>query len=132
MTKTKIKAPIPIPFKSNGNLLGYSELKYPNVLPPPLLRPDGSLEYQSWDSPNYWKDNYTFSDILVYKGISCGRSAVNPYFISELTGANYHTFASEFDAMMPYIIKGRLSADFTFSKRGSNYGLVMISGSAKC
>ena len=96
-----------IPFGDNGDLLSYPE---------------------SWKNIN-WRDNYIFSDVFEYNGYSRGRSSALILFKSITDGREYPMFMTDFDSVARKMVNGVLKGEFTFQKRGQNYGVKMVPSS---
>lgn len=75
--------------------------------------------------PTEWKLNYKFQDTLVFQGFSYGRSAGRACFKNS-QGHVYGMFMSEFERLLldSRMTGLNISGDWTFAKRGANYGLV--------
>jgi len=102
-----------IPFDKQGNQLHY---------------PDSSYER---DGDGYkkvgpeWRKNEPFHDSLTFVGFSRGRSAANLDFRRE-NGTNVTVFLKEFCDMVPHMVGGVIKGKFQFTKRGQNYGCLLI------
>lgn len=73
-------------------------------------------------------DNYSFRDTLSFIGYSRGRSSAKIDWISATTGAEYGMFLTDFEELVKKVgfnaLDGRgVNAEFTFCKRGQNYGI---------
>ena len=73
-----------------------------------------------------WVDNIEFDDTLRYKGFSRGRSAAYFHFTRQSTGKEVTVFMKDFTDMIPFMVRGTVTAKFTFCKRGQNYGCRMV------
>lgn len=104
-----------IPFDIHGNMLDYvsGDTYYGN---------DGT-GYKSL--PVTWQSNFEFSDTLKYCGYERGRSSSTLIF-ERSNGQRVQFFMSDFDDIMNHAVKGRLTATFTFVKRGANYGCRLV------
>lgn len=72
-----------------------------------------------------WKPNYQFQDTLTFVGFSYGRSAGRAR-LKDSRGNEYGMYMSEFERIL---LEGRMTGvtingNWTFGKRGSNYGIV--------
>ena len=93
-----------IPFDEDGNQVHYPE---------------------SWRKPTF-KPNYEFADALEYKTYHRGRSAAYFEFQSITTGKKFTMFMTDFNDIVPRLVKGMISGTFTFTKRGQNYGVKRV------
>lgn len=95
-----------------GELLPYSYFDYPETH-------NGDIE---------WRENCVFQDDLRYDGYYRGRSAAGFRFVSENDGKTYNMFMKDFDDAMKArrFFKDRLIGQFTYVKRGQNYGIRII------
>lgn len=87
---------------------------------------DGVVVYKKPD----WRDNYVFSDTLVYSGYSRGRSSAKFCFTGK-NNVRYEMFMKDFDDMMNSVGfndgSGRaINGFWTFIKRGRNYGIKYV------
>lgn len=73
-----------------------------------------------------WIDNYTFSDVLIFDGYARGRSAAYFYLKSQTDNRRYTCFLTDFESIIFDMQNGIISGDFTFCKRGQNYGIVKV------
>jgi hypothetical protein len=105
-----------IPFDKDGSLIRYA---YPQNYP---------------QSPQIiWKDNYIFKEVLTFEGFGRGRSAAYAVFRGQHS-QTYTMFVTDLsdllsrgnDSHTNTIIKGTFWAEWTFCKRGSNYGIKMV------
>lgn len=69
-----------------------------------------------------WKDNSIFWARLHFAGYRRGRSAAYLVF-EDSDGREFNVFLADFVDMVPKLDKGIIKGDFTFCKRGQNYGL---------
>jgi hypothetical protein len=93
----------PIPFDSEGNQLHYNE---------------------SWRGGEM-RPNFEFDDTLTYEGFSRGRSAAYVLF-RRSNGKKVTMFLKELDELMPRLCGGHVTGRFTFTKRGTNYGVRIL------
>lgn len=70
-----------------------------------------------------WEDNYVFSTSLKFHEFRRGRSAAYATFIDSSNGKVHNVFLIDFTDMVPYLNEGVISGNFTFAKRGQNYGV---------
>lgn len=89
------------------------------------------LEYPGWDPENQteWRDNLTFKADLQMQGSYRGRSAVRVRVKNlsngEIYSMGFSTFVDAAETLK--ISKGKITGGtWTFEKRGSNYGLVLL------
>jgi hypothetical protein len=90
-----------IPFDDNGNQLDY--------------------QYGA----TVWMDNHEFDDLLTYHAYSRGMSSVTVIF-TRSGGGRLSMFMTDFNDVVPFMVKGKLRGRFTFVKRGQNYGARLI------
>ena len=67
--------------------------------------------------------NYTFFDTLIFDGYSRGRSAANMILKSKKLNIKYSVFMSDIGEIIMKMNKGEISDNFTFTKKGANYGM---------
>lgn len=94
-----------IPFDSDGNQLHYPETY--------------------WGKTFHFRPNFEFQDTLTFTTYSRGRSAAYFYF-KRTDGTTVTVFMSDFCAMVPHLIDGRITGKFTFTKKGANYGCMLV------
>jgi hypothetical protein len=90
---------------------------------------DGNLlSYPNWygGKPIEWRDNYVFGAVLTYTGFYRGRSAAGSEWKDEY-GHSYPMFLKDLEHALRHGIDkgGVIKAEFTFQKRGGNYGIVL-------
>lgn len=85
------------------------------------------LHYARHGSGVVWKDNFEFEDSMAFCGFTRGRSAAHANVKSEKTGQVYTMFLKDLGDAIPYLKDGKLHGQFTFAKRGTNYGIKYIS-----
>jgi hypothetical protein len=75
-----------------------------------------------------WKDNHRFTDRMRVVRCGRGRSSVTFTLKSIRTGKEYDAFVSDFIVMVQQNImdKGVFKGEFTFVKKGQNYGIQMV------
>lgn len=121
---TKAKTPLKIPFDKKGNLLDWTSSKFPDP-------PGGHWESQPNGAPSKfirsgeWRDNYVFHAILTVTGSERGRSAARVTLQDE-EGHEYIMFLTDTVHLLQNaktIAYGMIEGDWTFQKRGSNYGV---------
>lgn len=85
------------------------------------------LDYPFWywrdgvKIENEWVDNFVFVDTLTYTSYSTGRSAIG-FNMTRTNGTTVNVFISDFSAMIPLMVDGRITGRFTFVKKGTSYG----------
>lgn len=92
-----------IPFDHDGN-----QLHYP--------------DYKRFEM----RDNYVFEDTLEFRDYSRGRSAAYFNFAKESDGREVTVFLKDFCEIVKYMINGKITGKFTFTKRGENYGCKLV------
>ena len=101
--------------------------KKPGEYPIPFR--DGNLcHYPSWPTePNEWKENFSFTAELTFQGYRRGRSAAYMQLKALATGPVYPMLLTHFaDVVHGYkLLRGKVSATWTFCKCGQNYGLCL-------
>lgn len=134
MTKKQLK----VPFDHKGHMMTFTYAKYPD-LPgshyEECQKDDpGARKYLSEDkyyryvNSGEWRDNYVFHATLTVTGTTRGRSAARINLEDE-QGHKYEMFLTDIvDCIMnaPTIAYGMIEADWTFAKRGSNYGVKVV------
>lgn len=90
---------------------------------------DGNVCF--YPHPHYieeWKDNYTFHATLEFVEFERGRSAAHAIWQDVETKRKYPMFLTSLGKVMRHMIVegGRITGDFTFNKRGSNYALDVV------
>lgn len=124
-----------VPFDHEGNMMTFTYAKYPDL--PASHWEDcnpqdvGAREkynktgwYRRVDSGE-WRDNYVFHATLTVTGTTRGRSAARINLQDE-EGRKYEMFLTDVVDLLinaPTVAYGMIEADWTFSKRGSNYGI---------
>lgn len=80
-----------------------------------------------------WLENYTFSAELAVASFARGRSAAN-FELKDSDGTLYHCFKhSLFDIVRDSrFAAGKIAAEWTFEKRGQNYGIIMNQEQKSC
>lgn len=96
------KAEYKIPFDDNGNMLTYDR------------------RYQI-----EWRDNCQFEDTLTYKCYGRGRSSA-VFVFTKSDGKTVSMFMTDIDDIIPKMVNGVLSGTFTYTKRGTNYGIKLV------
>lgn len=89
---------------------------------------DGNqIDYEIyWGKPFEMVDNFVFEDTLTYTNYGKGRSAITFYFTRESNGKEVTMFASNLSEVIPRFVNGKLTGQFTFCKKGQNYGCRML------
>lgn len=72
-----------------------------------------------------WKKNYKFKGTLQFKHFLRGCSAANAIFENE-KGKTLVMFLKDLSEAIPYMNNGIIQGEFTFVKRGQNYGITLI------
>jgi hypothetical protein len=93
-----VKGSYQIPFDKDGNQLDYI-----------------------WGM-NELLDNFVFNDTLSFKKYGRGRSSITFEFIRESNGKTVSMFVSDFSAIVKELVDGKISGEFTFVKKGANFG----------
>lgn len=70
-------------------------------------------------------DNHEFDDVLTYQTYSRGMSSVTAIF-ARSNGGRLSMFMTDFNEVVPHMVKGKIHGRFTFSKRGKNYGVRLL------
>lgn len=96
-----------IPFDKDGNLVNY---------------PDN----WSMRDGGEWKDNFEFGSELIYCGYSRGQSSALIKFKCVYTNKKYYMFLSDFDNAVNLMKFGHIAGNFTFVKKGRNYGIKLV------
>ena len=73
----------------------------------------------------YSCDNFEFEDTLEYVNYSKGRSSVGFEF-KRTDGRMVSMFLTDFHAIVPLMVCGKIAGKFTFTKRGTAYGCKRI------
>lgn len=102
----------PIPFDRDGNQQHYPERSYERV-----PGTDRTIAVGPEMRPNF-----EFEDTLTYDGFARGRSAAYVLF-RRSDGTRVTMFLKELDELMPRLCGGHVTGRFTFTKRGTNYGV---------
>jgi hypothetical protein len=84
----------------------------------PFDKDGNQLSYPDWRH-NEWRDNYEFSTTLKIIDIERGRSAAR-FILEDEEGHTYQMFMKD---MMNLLQGQKLEGNWTFCKRGSNYGI---------
>ena len=77
---------------------------------------------EEWCGGLVWRDNEVFEDTLTFDGYMRGRSAAYLVFKRASSGTTVVVFLSDFEAMVPAMVRGEIVGRFTFTKKGQNYG----------
>ncbi len=93
---------------------------------------DGSLQHYPQDWPHSgvpleWRDNGRVSMALTYQGYRRGRSAAYIEW-RDAAGKTFPMFLTDLDAVIRghSIERGTVAAEWTFCKRGQNYGICLV------
>ena len=84
------------------------------------------MTYSSNEAYTEWVENWVFSDILKLKKLKRARSAAHLIFVSLQTDIEFTMFLKDFLDCNEQLNGGILRGQFTFQKRGMNYGIRMI------
>lgn len=82
-------------------------------------------KYEARIAPTVLVPNFEFRTVLEFSNYWKGRSSVQMLFKCP-EGRQYSMFISDFCETVPRLKEGKLSGNFTFSKKGANYGVVWI------
>jgi hypothetical protein len=110
-----------VPFDRDGNLISFTYSEYPAL---PAIHWENSKAVRSGE----WRDNYVFHDTLIVEEFRRGRSAAKFLLRSE-SGQKYEMFMSDMLEMVQkaeLIAYGHIEGDWTFAKKGSNYGVKLV------
>ena len=99
----------------------------------PFTRKEGDLVNYPRDydpSTIVWKENYIFYTILEIESVNRGRSAANFNVVCIKTGRKFVMFLTDLlDIVKNSTIENGLTeGQFTFCKRGRNYGIKRVKG----
>lgn len=87
---------------------------------------DNGQQHYPWEHAYgfHWKPNYTFTDTLYITNYTKGRSAAG-FDLMGSTGIKYHMFLKDMIDLIHNnkIDNGNVRAEWTFIKRGMNYGI---------
>lgn len=112
-----------VPFDNKGNQLGYSYWTLSEEEIEEVYELGIKKLGDGWDEC-YFKPNKNFYDELEYVGYSRGRSSIKINFKSLLTNIHYEMFMTDFnDLLINKCFNNPLKGNFTFCKRGANYGI---------
>lgn len=73
-----------------------------------------------------WLPNYEFQDVLKFEEFERGRSAAHAVFKSLKDNKRYPMFLKDLSDAIERLVGGTLSGQFTFQKRGQNYGVALV------
>lgn len=90
----------------------------------PFDEKGNQLDYPGWGSIN-WRANHTFKDTLTYESYGRGRSAVT-FTFARSDGRTVTMFVSDLDDVVRQMVGGKITGEFTFIKRGQNYGCRLV------
>jgi len=94
-----------IPFDAQGNQLTYY--------------------HPRWDHDVTLVDNFKFTDTLTLDGMSRGQSAAH-FQMKRKDGTQVTVFMTDLCDMIPKFCNGEITGEFTFVKRGQNYGCALL------
>lgn len=100
-----------VPYDEKGNMMSYAV--------------EGDSPQNYYRAKGGWKPAEKFSAKLTYRGCYRGRSATVFTFEDE-KGHSYPMFLSGFDMVVRLMVKGVVAGVFVPVKRGSNYGLELV------
>lgn len=78
--------------------------------------------------PVLWKDNYAFKDTLEYEGYERGRSSCIIKFRCVTVNNRVRMFMTDFDNVVRMMKDGKVTGEWTFAKRGANFGVMLAKG----
>lgn len=87
----------------------------------PFDKTGNQLHYPNWGI-NYWSENEIFKDTLTYESFSRGRSAAYFEFRRKSNGKTVVVFMADLEPILFAMVRGSVTGEFTFCKRGQNYG----------
>jgi hypothetical protein len=98
----------------------------------PFDKDGNQLHYPDWwsmdrDGPGDWRPNVAFDDTLTYSGYERGRSAAYFRFV-RADGKGVTMFLTDFEEVVPKMVRGKVAGRWTFCKRGQNYGVQLVAG----
>lgn len=88
-----------------------------------------------WGSPPHeWRDNYIFSDTLQFMKFHNMKTSVHAEFKSLCDNREYVMFLSELERCirLDVISNTRITGQFTFVKRGTNYSVSYVDFESTC
>jgi hypothetical protein len=114
----KVKEPLMIPFRTRDGSL----LQYTGTLP------NSSQDERCNNGRWIWKENFIFNDDIQFLGFYRGCSSAGATFKSLNDGKEYNVFLKDLSDMIlaDGFRSGIIHGQFTFVKRGQNYGLKFI------
>ncbi|GLO66231.1 hypothetical protein [Oceanobacillus kimchii] len=77
-------------------------------------------------------ENRVFKEVLTYDGYGRGRSSAVFYF-KDSTGATYQMFMTDMDDLLKHksIMDQKISGEWTYQKRGKNFGIRLADSELK-
>ena len=102
---------------------------------------NGTLSHANYDGETQWADEQTpdgryiqlsptmvpnipFVDTLYYDSFYRGRSAAGSIFKNK-KGQLFTVFMTDMDKFIPHMVRGEITAEFIYCKRGQNYGVTL-------
>lgn len=73
-----------------------------------------------------WIPNFEFEDEMKFSSFERGRSAAHAIFESLSDQRKYQMFLTNLADAIEHFDKGHLKGKFTFTKKGTNYGVALI------
>ena len=87
---------------------------------------NGKVRWYSGDKYDEERDNFVWDDKLEYDGYGRGCSSCVIFFKSLNDRKEYTMFMTDFNDIVDLLNKGCIEGQFTFCKRGMNYGIKKI------
>ena len=82
---------------------------------------------RSWKRTIIYKDNQIFHDRLHFSGIEKSNSGSDYYtFSSFITGQEYSFLGYDFRNIIPHMVRGVVTGNFFYVKRGAYYSIAMV------
>lgn len=92
----------------------------------PFDKHGNQMDYEGWRDEFEMRDNFQFSDELVFEKYGRGRSSVTFTMRRKSNGKTVSFFVSDFTDIVPKMVSGRIAGEFTFVKKGQNYGCKLV------
>ena len=112
-----------VPFDKNGDQKTYGD--YGDPYSEPTAEEQKGID-RGWGIVERWVPNTVFADTLQYVTYHRGRSSAMFEFKRASNRKSVYMFMTDIDDIVPKMVSGTLSGVFTFSKRGANYGVKMV------
>lgn len=90
----------------------------------PFDEAGNQLDYPAYRTV-HWQANHSFEDTLTYQHYGRGRSAVT-FVFTRADGRKVTMFVSDLDDIVRHMVNGKITGQFTFIKRGQNYGCQLV------